>query len=120
MVLTSDLHIGFKRKVTRDILDFYDTRSRMYENVYFHHTTQKIDKIYFCMMKRLGVELFKYGEKTDDYNIETLLRSHEATKDLMDNIDNRKLDHNCDICKEYNLEKTVNYDVDLSLIYFVD
>lgn len=119
MVITPCFHIGFKNKLRRDIMDFYDTRRRMYENVYFHHTTRKIDKIYFCMMKRLGLELFKYGELTDDYNIETLLRFHDATKDLMQCIDNRKLDHNCSICEEYTLDKHMKFEIDMDAILFI-
>jgi len=79
----------------------------MFENVYRHHKTLKMDKIYFCMMKRLGPKLFMYGERTDDYNIETLFRNSEETQELIKAIDNRQLDHECELCKEYGLSKLI-------------
>ena len=62
----------------------------MFETVYLHRIARHADKTYYCAMKRLGTELFKYGEKTDDYNIETLLRNTESSRDLMEDIDNRR------------------------------
>lgn len=105
IIVTPDLHIGFKEKTKRDIQDYFDARKRMYENVYFHHTSKKIDKLYYCMMKRLGKKLFIYGEQTDDYNIDTLLRNSDETKELISCIDNRNLDHVCSMCMEFDTNK---------------
>jgi HD superfamily phosphohydrolase len=91
-MIDSKEHIAYKSKVYNDIDDLYKARHRMFENVYQHHTSLKMDKIYFCMMKRLGNKLFIYGDHTDDYNIDTLLRNSEETKDLIQAIDNRELD----------------------------
>ena len=102
--IDAENHIAFKPKARRDLEDLFMTRQRMYENVYLHHTTLKFDKIYFCMMKRLGLELFKFGEQTDDYNVETLMRSSECTKDLVAQLEHRQLTHECDNCKSRNVK----------------
>lgn len=101
VMIDKDGHIGFNAKIYGEIRDFFDTRIRMFENVYLHHTSRKVDKIYFCMMKRLGQKLFNYGEKTDDYNIETLIRTSDETSDLVLCLDSRQLNHDCEICHQF-------------------
>jgi HD superfamily phosphohydrolase len=100
--IDKEQHLAFKQKAYHDIQDLYKTRRRMYRHVYHHHTTLKIDKMHRCMLQRLGHILFMYGESTDDYNIETLLRNSPETSDLMLSLDNRQLEHDCDICHLYN------------------
>lgn len=100
-LIDSDNNIAFREKVRNDICDLFMTRHRMHERVYQHHTTLKMNKIHFCLMRRLGSKLFTYGEKTDDYNVETLFRNSPETADLIDALDSRELDHDCDICREY-------------------
>lgn len=97
-VLTHDNHLAYRKKTTQDIKDFFLARKRMYVNVYYHHTVQKIDKIVLCMLKRLGEKVFQFGETTDDYNIENLLRMSEETKHMMEMIDCRDFSHSCDVC----------------------
>ncbi len=111
MAITSTGHIGVRHKAKGDVKDFFDTRTRMYMSVYFHHTSLKVEKMVWCMMKRLGTELFKYGEATDDYNIETLLRMSDVTKDTMLELDSRHLEHECDVCRQYrHHSKTLDID----------
>ncbi len=62
-----------------------------------------MDKIYFCIMKRLGNRLFRYGEDTDDYTLETLIRTSPDVADLVKCIDSRQLNHECDTCKDFTL-----------------
>lgn len=73
----------------------------MHERVYQHHTSLKMDKVYFCLMRRLGLKLYMYGERTDDYNIETSFRNSPETEELINALDNRNLDHVCEVCHEY-------------------
>ena len=114
-----DGNLAYKRKAYNDIKDVYEARQRMFGNVYQHHTSQKLDKIYFCMMKRLGTKLFQYGAQTDDYNIETLFRTSEETRELITAVDNRELDHECDVCKEYHSSKTVKASGTIDQVRFV-
>lgn len=100
-LITSDLHLAYRAKCRRDIRDFFSARKRMYENVYFHHTVKKVDKMVLCMMRRLGEQVFQFGEMTDDYNMETLFRSSPITKGMMELIDNRKLEHSCEVCANH-------------------
>lgn len=100
-VVTPDLHLAYRSKCKQDIQDFFDARKRMYANVYFHHTVRKVDKMVLCMMRRLGEQVFIFGEMTDDYNIETLFRTSPLTKGMMELIDNRMLDHSCEICDDH-------------------
>jgi HD superfamily phosphohydrolase len=94
-------NIAFREKSKMDIIDLFHTRTKMHTNVYQHHTSKQLDKIHFCMLKRLGYKLFMYGKKTDDSNIETLIRNSESLKDLIECIDTRNLEHDCEICKEF-------------------
>ncbi len=118
-ILDDEFSLSFAKKTYNDIDDLFRTRHRMFENVYQHHTSQKIDKIYFCMMRRVGTMLFMYGENTDDYNIETLLRNSEETKDLIGLIDNRYLDHNCPICEDYKVGKKVKSSGSIDKVRFI-
>jgi len=117
--IDSELHLAFKKKAYNDIDDLFKARHRMFENVYQHHTSQKIDKIYFCMMKRLGSKLFSFGEKTDDCNIETLLRTSSKTSELIDLIDNRNLEHDCEFCREYSVRKTIKSSGTIEKVRFI-
>jgi len=103
-VIDNDGDLKFREKARRDIFDMYESRRRMYENVYQHHTTLKIDKFYYCMLHRLGMKVFQYGQQTDDFNVETLLRFSEETKELVDNLNTRSLGHDCDLCKNRGLK----------------
>jgi HD superfamily phosphohydrolase len=114
-----DSHLAFKDKARREIKYLFETRQRMYENIYNHPTTMKLDKIYFCMMSRLGPKLFSYGEKTDDYNIETLFRNSPETQDLMTSIDNRDLYHDCEICRDYSSTKFMKSGGSIDNVRFV-
>jgi HD superfamily phosphohydrolase len=118
-LVDDEQHLAFRQKTYNDIKDLFDTRHRMFEKVYLHHTARKIDKIYYCMMKRLGSELFKYGENTDDYNIETLFRNHESTRELVIDIDRRRINHNCENCKEYSTDATVKKSGGIEDVRFV-
>lgn len=100
-IVAPDGHLMYRSKSERDIKDFFDARKRMYENVYFHHTVCKVDRIVLCALRRLGDKVFVHGEMTDDYNMESLLRSSVETAELMMDIDSRRLDHVCDLCKDY-------------------
>lgn len=119
-VVDKDGNIAYKNKAYNDINNLYRTRHNMFENVYQHHTSLKMYKIYFCMMKRLGLELFKYGERTDDYNIETLFRNSTETADLISQIDSRNLDHECDICSLYHPIKRVTVSGIIDNVRFLD
>lgn len=103
-VINENKRLSFKEKARRDIYDMYESRHRMYQNVYQHHTSLKMDKIYYCMLKRLALdngEIFKYGKNTDDFNIETILRESDKTKELIEQIDNRNLIHECENCCDF-------------------
>jgi HD superfamily phosphohydrolase len=118
-VIDKENHIAFKQKAYGDLKDLFETRRRMYENVYQHHTACKIDKIILCMMKRLGAKLFTYNERTDDYNIETLFRESPETYKLINAIDNRELDHNCEVCREYHTVKHITQSGSIDKVRFV-
>ena len=103
-VINENNCLAFKEKARRDIYDMYESRHRMYQNVYRHHTSLKMDKIYYCMLKRLALnngEIFKYGQNTDDFNIETVLRNSDETKELIKQIDHRDLIHECENCRDF-------------------
>lgn len=101
-VIDKDGHLAFLEKARRDIYDMYEARHRMYEKVYLHHTSLNINKIYYCMLKRLGPKTFQYGDQTDDFNMETLIRHSDETKPLIQQIEARQLIHDCEHCREFS------------------
>jgi len=107
-ILSPDGHLAYKVKCKRDVRDFFDARQRMFENVYFHHAVQKIDKMMLCAMKRLGDKIFAYGEMTDDQNIEVLLRNSDETKEIMEMIDTRHLTHACSFCDLFGAHNIIS------------
>lgn len=118
-LINEDGYLAFKRKAENDIIDLFETRKRMFNNVYRHHTTLKIDKIYLCMMKQLGANLYIYGDRTDDFNIEVLIRDTDLLTELVQCIDNRNLNHECSYCKEYQITKYVKDSDPFDKIKFV-
>lgn len=104
-VIDKDGYLAFREKARRDIYDMYESRHRMYENVYQHHTSLKMDKIYYCMLTRLGSKTFQYGEQTDDFNMETLFRHSDETKELMQKIEERQLIHECEHCRAFSCSR---------------
>lgn len=118
-VIDNDGHLAFKEKLRNDIIDLFATRNRMFNNVYKHHTTLKVEKIYYCAMKQLGNKVFMYGDKIDDFNIETLIRSTESLADLMNCLDNRKLYHECEHCEYYKPTKNIKQSGDIDNVRFI-
>lgn len=119
-IIDNDGMLGFKEKARNDISDLYETRRRMHMNVYQHHTTQKINKIYWCIMKHLGNELFQFGSKTDDYMVESLIRSssNPKIKELVRALDERNLDHCCENCQDCTLEPCVPNSGGIEMVKF--
>lgn len=99
MVISDDNHIAFNKKAYNDIDKLYYNRKQLFIDVYRHHTSLKIEKIYFCAMCRTNKELFKYGLFTTDSNIETLLRDNPDNEELFSLLDNRTFEHSCSICQ---------------------
>jgi len=118
-------HIAFKKKAAVDLEDMFRNRHSMFKKVYQHHTSRKIDKIYTCCFRRLSKmdsgypDLFKYGVFTDDYNVETLLRSDDRTKELMTQIDYRDFSHNCELCDDFSLDVEVPISGSIDQVVFV-
>jgi len=117
-LINQEKHIAFRSKTKSDINDLFNTRTKMHINVYQHHTSKELDKIHFCIMKRLGSRLFLYGSVTDDYNIDTLIRTSPDLSDLVKCIEYRNLHHECENCKEYGLEPNILESGTLSKVLF--
>lgn len=101
-VIVSD-DIKFKRKAELSISNLYNTRKNMFGYVYFHHTVQKLNRLTFCMMSRLKLDLFKYGYDCDDINTKMLFRESNdpVIQEILINISNRDFSHSCDVCKDF-------------------
>jgi HD superfamily phosphohydrolase len=113
-------HIAFRLKARNDVADLFMTRQRMYERVYQHKTSLKMNKIHFCLMRRLGTDLYQFGERTDDYNIESLFRSHPDVVNLTEEaLDNRKLRHDCETCREYQPVQSIKQSGRIEDVRFV-
>ena len=117
--IDSDRHIAFREKARGDIQDLFATRRRMHEYVYQHRAAMKCNKVYFCAMRRLGHEVFKYGGNTDDYNVETLIRSSPHLCELVDNINTRTIDHDCEHCNQYKIARSIKESGTVDQVRFI-
>lgn len=104
-MIDKDNHLAFHEKAGREIYDLFEMRKKLYHYVFHHHAINKLDKIYFCFMKRLGTSLYQYGDQTDDMNIETLIRNSSQCSDLTLALDNRELIHECEYCSQLTTSK---------------
>lgn len=120
-VIDKNNHLAFLEKTRIDINDLFATRYRMHSNVYRHHTTRKIDKLYWCMMSTLGPKLFIYGDSTNDILIEALIQSSndDHIQNLLIKIYTRDFDHSCDRCKDYDLTSPITQSGNSDLVPFV-
>lgn len=114
-----DNHIVFNKKAQHEIMDMFETRKRMFINVYQHKVVVKVNKLYYCMMKRLGVKLFMFGKYTDDYCIETLIRTTPEFSDILYNLDTRALNHSCQYCSNYTIHNIDSSRFDINSIPFL-
>lgn len=94
-------HLAFLEKARKAVTKMFETRQYMFETVYVHKTTIKVERYYYCLMKRLGQRLFSLGGTIDDYNVETLIRSDPELSKMIAQLDRRKLNHSCDFCSDY-------------------
>lgn len=109
ITVDSNENISFYSKAKGEVVRFLEGRDTLFEVAYLHRTSVKYDKLIFCMLYRLGPEALKYNEWTDDYNIETLIRSNDNCKDLVKQLDCRDLSHDCDICHGFSTKKKPQY-----------
>lgn len=101
-VRIKDGNIAFREKVKGDIADLFRTRATLHKTVYQHKVCRKIDKLYFCMMKRLGQDQHLLA---DDAILETHLRAQFP--EMMLKIDTRDLSHDCEVCRHFSVEVIV-------------
>jgi HD superfamily phosphohydrolase len=119
VVDTFSSEIMFKSKSKEDIKDLFDTRTRMFKQVYKHHTVEKINQIYKCAMKSIDPQkLFQYDIMTDDMNIETLLRSEEASRKIIEQVDLRNFNHKCPLCVNHHI--TIKESGNISSVKFLN
>ena len=97
--------ISFLPKAKGDLKQLFHTRKRMHQKVYQHGAAKKIEKIYWCMIKKLWPEIMKMDKPTD-LEVDYLIRhsDDQEIKNLLSLIDNRCLQHDCERCQDYVLE----------------
>ncbi len=105
-IVGRDGHVAFREKARSDIEDLYRTRVRAHRVIYQHHTCRKIDRIYFCAMKRLQDDIFS-RDFIDDYELETLLRQDPKTREVMRELDERNLSHICAECESFGVHVSI-------------
>jgi HD superfamily phosphohydrolase len=117
-------HVGFSHKVRNDVMAIFKTRQMMYEEVYFHKTVTKIDKIMICAISQLDIDPQDYEamlDVTDAYIMYKI--KHEIKHDFVRCIGNRTFDHHCDHCPKEKLKRVAKLSGDtdsdpIGLIYF--
>lgn len=94
----------FSKTVYNDLCNVFKTRQDMFMRVYYHPTVNNITRIYYCMMKTLGSELFKNGINTDDYTVLEQIKNNYKTKKLYEQLESGNYDHICNKCIELNIQ----------------
>jgi len=100
-------HVSYSEKTINDIRAIFTTRKNMFQQVYFHKTVAKIDKMMICAICQIPIDendpdIFL---KLDDGYLEYLIR-YELKHDIIRCLDNRELDHNCPECPGIKLKRT--------------
>ncbi len=99
-------HISYSEKASADIATLFSTRKLMYEQVYYHKTIIKIDKIMICALHQIDIDFSKpdcfleLNDSVIDYTIRYILK-HDFTRC----IDNRQFNHRCDKCPDVRLKR---------------
>jgi len=115
-VRIADGHIAFSAKTEVDVKDLFDTRYRMYANVYRHHTVRKHEKIYWCLMKRLYASGAQIEYDTDIF-LEYQLQTHFP--EVFNKIWARDLNHDCEYCSDYDLEEPIHQSGNINQVTFI-
>ena len=100
MTIDTESNLAFKRKTYCDIEHIFVTRKRMFSNVYFHKTTEKIDAIYRAVIadaiSRLNSERIIYHFE-DDFQAETYLRKEYPV--IFEHLDVREINKAVELSK---------------------
>lgn len=119
--VNSEGHLAFHNKARPDVANLFAARYSMHLQVYRHPTTRKFDKLYWCMLYRLGGALFKYGTATNDVLIEALIQTSEDEdiQSLLTQVHTRNLDHSCNHCAKYNIDAPITTSGSVEQVPFV-
>ena len=98
--ITHNKTLGFRRKAYEDIKDMFQTRERLHKLVYQTKVSLEYDTLYKCMISKLKDEL-DFNELLDDYELDTILRKHEKTKDMYYKMECRNKSHR-HLCDDKN------------------
>lgn len=99
-------HVSYSDKTVADIRTLFTNRKLMYEQVYFHKTVVKIDKMWICAICQLDVDTanpdFFLG--MDDITLEYQAR-YIMKHDIIKCLNNRRLKHHCKKCPDVTLRR---------------
>lgn len=95
--------IAFRKNAEHDIKNMFEMRERMHHTVYQHPVSLEYDRLYTCMIDTLvGRMAIKLTYELDDYELDTLLRTHVATRDTFRRMETREKD----LCQhDYHLKE---------------
>jgi HD superfamily phosphohydrolase len=99
-------HVCYSDKAMTDIRTLFANRKLMYEQVYFHKTVVRIDKMWICAMCQLQIDFdnpdcfLELDDSVLDYLVRNVLK-HDVIRCL----DDRDLTHQCDECPGITLRR---------------
>lgn len=96
-VITKNKTLGFKRKAFIDIQNMFNTRTRLHSLIYQHKTSLKYDTVFMCMITKISDEIL-FDNNLCDYKLESILMSHEKTKDIYYQMECINIDHSILCC----------------------
>ena len=73
MIIGTNGNLAFKPKVYTELATMFETRRKMFSQVYYHKTVAKLEEIYHTMIKKLPDAI---NQLVDDYTAEVYLREH--------------------------------------------
>ena len=106
--------VSYLSKAEDDIRTLFANRKNMYKTVYFHNTVKKIDRIMVCALGQLDIDTNDPDcfLKLDDFSTMYKLR-YVLEHDVINCLDNRELNHNCEKCPKVKLVRVAKLSSDV-------
>jgi HD superfamily phosphohydrolase len=75
--------IVFRKNARLDIENMFQTRERMHHTVYQHDVVREYDTLFIKMiLKLVSINAIVFSDTLCDYQLDTLLMNHEATREM--------------------------------------
>lgn len=104
-MVVHDDSLKFLKRNTDIVYGVFKRRKQMFADVYINRTTERNNKLVWCMMNRTGDKVFQYGYDTTDSLLNELFRTSEkpGVKQVYEMFIKQELEHECPYCEDYKI-----------------